>query len=536
VALAVPGDATRPSMRVSGLVLPPPADEERELVSRAEARRLALQGDQQLLRQRYEEIMRWINPPWDPVTRRLDPRAEGATADRLGTNILHIDEVNPTVDRWAVLELGTPHVFRVKPEWVRPPHPNPDHPEQEQTDRKSYELDRAIAQAQATQMENQTEEWRAAAALDRTLLWAGWCKEAFGKGIVKTGWDPDDGLPTAELYENPSTVYYGWSKRYGNRKLAWALVTDELDVSEANARYGVDLPLDQYGGLHMSSWTGALDQGDLDQRPEQQQEIARYVNAVEYWELAAEPESRRPIDPATGQPDPLWTPRRTGVRFCLIIAGRVVDGPVWYPWKKLPFHVLENQHIPTWSHGKSVAEVAIPINAALDDMLDRQHQVIEFESGPRFKGLNMFNSGDEVDVPPPFHLVPLREGEDIAQIDARVDFFPSELHAGQLADGQYKSTGLTPIAWGMSPNAQTSGRAMSAEWRAVELPLTGKIVNMTPDIRAIYECWWDYAEEYQKSAKEVAAAIAASRSAGCRSTSGTRPRRRPTSSTASGPT
>jgi hypothetical protein len=459
--------------------LPELTPETRALVSRAEARHLALMADNQVLRERYEEVMRWVNPPWDPISKRVDPRIEQATAERGGVSKLHIDHTNQVVDRWAALTAGAPFVFRVEPPYVPAPVANPDKPEESATDRKLYDLDRAIAQDLSTRMENQTQLWIEANDLDRTMFWTAWAKEAFGKAIVRTGWDEDDGIPTAELMENPSTVFYGWSRRYGRRRLTWVAVVEEIDASEANRRYELALPLDSNGALDVGSWTGTLDQGDMDQRTEQQSSVNRYVTVMEYHELA---------DPGTLQ--------------ALIIAGRVVEMER-YPWKRLPFHVFENQHIPTYMHGKSVAESEIPINEALDDLIARQHEVVEFESGPRYVGLNMANSADDVDVPGPFELLPLREGEDIRQLDTRIDFFPSELHSNQLYEGSHRATGLTPIAWGMSPNAQTSGRAMSAEWRAVELPLTGRLINMGPEVKAMMECWWEYAEAYDASIKKL---------------------------------
>lgn len=470
--------------------LPAPTPAEREIVARAESRRIALMGDQQLLRQRYEEIMRWLNPPWDPISRRVDPRGEGATMERAGENILHVDLANPAVDRWAVLQLGAEPIYRVKPKNVRSPVDDPENPEESAYARKQYQLDRAIAQAQSSQMETQTQDWADANNLHRTLLWTAWCQEAFGKAIVKTGWDPDIGIPTAELYENPSTVYYGWTKRYGRRQIAWAMVVDEMSPEEANVRFDLRLPVTELGHLDVATWTGTFDQGDLDQRPEQQQGTQGYIAVEEYWELISRKTESGKLE--------------RGVQYALIVAGRVVEGPTFYShMKKVPFHVFESQHIMTWPHGKSMAETVIPINAALDDMWDRQHQVIEWESGPRFKGLNMANSGDEVDIPDPFHMIPLREGEDIAQIDTRIDFFPTELHSNQMFEGLHRASGLTPIAWGMSPNAQTSGRAMSAEWRAVELPLTARLINSGPVIKEIMECWWDYAEAYDAPTKAV---------------------------------
>ena len=463
--------------------LPPLTDENREIVNRAESRRLALQGDNAVLRARYEEIMNWVNPPWDPISRRVDPRAEEASAERGGVNKMHVDLANPVADRWAVLQAGAPAIFRVIPPFTSPPVDNPDKPEDSQLARKTYEIDRSLAQDVSSRMENQTAAWIEANDFDRTMLWAAWAKEAFGKAIVRSGWDAEAKMPTAELMENPSTVYYGWSRRYGRRKLSWVAVIEEVDTAEANRRFGLNIPQSESGAVDVAMWTGTLDSGAMDQRAEQQGSVQNFVTIMEYHELVEEDGETKHL-------------------YAMIAAGRIVDGPTYYPWKKLPFHVFENQHVPTYMHGKSTIETMIPMNSAIDDLLARQHEVVEFESGPRYIGLNMSNS-DEVDIPPPFNMLPLKEGEDIKQLDTRVDFFPSELHSNQLYEAIHRSTGLTPIAWGMSPNAQTSGRAMSAEWRAVELPLVARLVNMGPEVKAIMECWWDYAEAYDPAMKKL---------------------------------
>lgn len=471
-------------VRPSELNLPPITDFSRAIVSRAESRRLALMGDQQLLRLRYEEVMRWLNPPWDPVSRRPDPRPEEATMSRQGLSKLHVDLVNPVIDRWAILQAGAPFVFRCQPPYVDAPVDNPNDPNDTQVQRQKYDIDRAIAQEVSSRIENRTQDWIAANNLHRTILWAAWAKEAFGKSILRVGWDDEEKIPTCELIENPSTVAYGWDRRYGRRKLAWVAIVEEVSPFEANRRWDLNIPIGQDGSVDVASWTGVLDQGDMDQRPEQQSTTQTYITAIEYHELYRNESGK------------------TRAQCATIVAGRVVRFDQ-YPWANLPFKVLENQHIPTWMHGHSTAEVQIGVNAAMDDMLSRQHEIIEFESGPRYKGLNMANSNSDTDVPPPFGMVPLREGEDIQQLDVRVDFFPSELHSNQLYEATHRQTGLTPIAWGMSPNAQTSGRAMSAEWRAVELPLTGRLVNMGPEIKELMILWWDIASAYDAEVERM---------------------------------
>jgi len=453
------------------------------IVARAAQRRLVLMGEQQQLRSRYEEVMQWANPPWDPVSKRVNPRPERATPDRRSDQI-HVDQVSQVLMRWSVLEMGELFDFRVEPEYVPQPvqEYNQD-PQKTAADREIYNIDRLRTQAHAEGMENVTNEWIENANLHRTLLWAAWAKRAFGVAVLRTGWDDLADEPTCELLENPSQVYRGWTKLYGRRMLSWVNVAEAMSPDEANRRFSAGLPIASDGMVDWSSWGYAsMEQGDLDQRPEQQGTVGAMIWVEEYWELQRE---------------------RGRVMTSFIVAGKIVDGPHYYDWKRLPFRVVENEHIPTYQHSKSTAESMIPINAAYDDMLDRQHTVIEFESGPRYKGLNMYHSQDDVDVPAPFQMVPLREGEDIIQIDTRVDFFPTQLHANELKESTYDTTGLTPIAWGRSPNAQTSGRALSAEWRAVELPLHAALINWTPEILDILRDWWDFAEQYMAEAQRV---------------------------------
>jgi hypothetical protein len=103
-----------------------------------EARRLALSGDQATLRLRYEEVMRWVNPPWDPFSRRVDPRPEEASVMREGSSKIHIDLTGQTVIRWAALQAGAPPILRVKPKYTPAPATSDD-PKEDWSNRKQYE-------------------------------------------------------------------------------------------------------------------------------------------------------------------------------------------------------------------------------------------------------------------------------------------------------------------------------------------------------------------------------------------------------------
>ncbi len=495
--------------------LPPASPQERDIINRFETRRLALSGDQAMLRERMVEIMRWINPVYDPQSRMIVPHPEKATTARNGKQVFHVDLTGQAVARWAALMGGAMFTFRVVPKYVPPPLPSDDANE-DLARRQDYRIDRMTSQETSDQMENQTNIWMEDANLARVLYWMCWSVAAFGKGVIRSSWDPDSRAPTAEVMENPSQVYYGWSKRYGRRRLSWCSVIEEISPEEANRRFDLGIPIDAVSGaVDWTNWLSHLDQSDLDMRSEQTQAENRMVHAIEAWEMCVDPAEEvayqaamktytakvNSSDGETLPPTPM--PPVPKAMYCYMVANRIIDGPRWYPWKRLPFHIFED-HVLTYAHGKSVSESMIPINQAYDTLIDREAEVIDIESGPRYKGMGLRNSSDEIDVPGPFEMVPLGLGQDILQLDTHIDFFPSQIQGNELREAGYKATGLTPIAWGMSPNAQTSGRSMAAEWRAVELPLTGRLVNIAPEIKELLQSWWDYAEAYIPAARDVA--------------------------------
>ena len=52
-----------------------------------------------------------------------------------------------------------------------------------------------------------------------------------------------------------------------------------------------------------------------------------------------------------------------------------------------------------------------------------------------------------------------------------------------LIDMLHRVTGLPPIVWGLIANAQTSGRALSASWKATEARLVPKLMRNEASLR-----------------------------------------------------
>ena len=106
---------------------PAPTPELRAMASAIEQRRLALSSQNAQLRARYDEVMRWVNPPWDSISRRADPRPEMALARRNGRPVIHADWTRSAIGRWAVLEMGRLPAIRVPPRYVPGPLRPPRH-------------------------------------------------------------------------------------------------------------------------------------------------------------------------------------------------------------------------------------------------------------------------------------------------------------------------------------------------------------------------------------------------------------------------
>jgi hypothetical protein len=226
------------------------------------------------------------HPRRRPARRGRDRRADG-------TNILHVDLVNPVVDRWAVLEMGAARSSGSSRSTSAPPRPD-DHPSRA-TRPQEYDLDRAIAQAQATPDGEPDEEW-----MDAATTSTGRCcgrrgaKEAFGKAILKTGWDKDEGIPTLRAVREPEPGLLRLVEAVRPPALAWAIVPTSSTSFEARAASAIDLPTDATGALTSRAGPGCSTSATWTSGRAEQA-----TSTSEYWVR------RGVLGAPPGQPDPL---------------------------------------------------------------------------------------------------------------------------------------------------------------------------------------------------------------------------------------
>jgi hypothetical protein len=99
-------------------------------------------------------------------------------------------------------------------------------------------------------------------------------------------------------------------------------------------------------------------------------------------------------------------------------------------------------------------------------------------------------------MPAPFELIGLEDTERIEQIMTRIDVFPTQMHFQFLQDLLHRVSGLPPIVWGLIYNAQTSGRALTASWKATETRLAPKLMENENSLRRWDAIELDYLHTY----------------------------------------
>ena len=145
-----------------------------------------------------------------------------------------------------------------------------------------------------------------------------------------------------------------------------------------------------------------------------------------------------------------------------------------YPgWRLLPWVYWENSDERDSFGWSDIANV-IDINDEFNRRLSQEGDIIGNYSAPRPAPQR---HGRDVEMPGPFELISLADQERIEQILTRVDVYPTQQHFGILTDLLHRVSGLPPITWGLIQNAQTSGRALSASWKATEARLAPKLLR-----------------------------------------------------------
>lgn len=439
--------------------------------------RTAMEGEMADVRERSRTYLNWYAPAFDYRLRRHDAWEEPIDWNEdAGTTRNNFPISRAVVDIWTSLEAAKSPIPRAEPENVPPPPPEIDQ-------------GRAMIQREQYMMERTTESRKADI---RSRVFRSWLrKDNFGlkqhkvvkkKNLHGFAWMkvvPDfvDGRPRTHVMHDPTTVYPIWSTRNPEDMEAVLNVQRENAVM-ANRKYDLGLDIDDTNGRVV--FQRGYDNGHYEELNNRYYDSTRTMVWVEdFWWI------EREFDGST------MTDSRVYHIVRVLGKIRVFEN---YPWTNVPFVYWENNDERDSWGWSDIANV-IDINDELNRRMSEEGDIISMFSQPRFQLLGAMGER-EVDMPGPLELLALQDTERIEQILTRIDVWPAQQHIQQLTELLYQVSGLPPIVWGLISNAQTSGRALTASWKATETRLVPKMKRNQQSLERMTKIFIDYGRQY----------------------------------------
>jgi hypothetical protein len=426
----------------------------KSLHDRIDNLREAMDSEMRDVRDRSVEYLRWYSPPWNQDILRHDSWDDEISADDIGLTRGNFPIARACVDIWTSLEAANAPTNRAEPERIAPPPPTAD----EQEAMKMREMFAVFKSNEAAKTDMRSWVMRNFRRRDQFTLKnfrATRRKNLYGFSWVKVIPHAYEDRPMSHPVRNPTAVFPLWSTREPDDIEAILVVYQENAVL-ANERY--ELGLDVTDG-RVRQWTDMRDS---------QVDPTRWVDPTstmlwleEYWWIEREYKNGRVV------------------KSCVYMARRCADRIVEYEkyegWRYVPFVPFQNSDERD-SYGWSDIAGVIDINDEINRRMSQEGDIIGMYSSPRFQLLGGVY-GQQRDMPGPFEMISLSDQERIEQIMTRIDLFPSQVHFNTLIDLLHRVSGLPPIVWGLIANAQTSGRALTASWKATETRLAPKLMT-----------------------------------------------------------
>lgn len=466
--------------------------DERDLFAMIDDVRGAMDGELEAVRTRCQSYLNWYSPPYNSEIDRHDAWEEAidweADAQRARNNFPISRAV---VDIWAALEASSPPVPRAEPERINPPPPELDMAEA-MVAREIYALRRTVEGRKADIRSSRLRYWlrkdHFALKHHRVVR----RKNLYGFSWMKVLPKFSQSRPTSYVMRNPTTVYPIWSRR-DPEEVEAVLNAQQESAAVVAARYPeLDLTFekDRAGRRTGRVWFDrGYDSGHYREINDRWYDSTRTMVWVEdFWWIDRRFDSPDDEDP------------KSRVHNVVRVLGRVVEYRS-FPWRQLPWVYWENTDERD-AYGWSDIAGVIDINDELNRRLSQQGDVLGMYADPRFQLLGTI-PGRDVEMPIGGELVSLQDTERIEQILTRIDVYPTQQHVQSLMDLLYMVSGLPPIVWGLIANAQTSGRALTASWKATETRLSSKLMRNQQSLDQMLGIMLDYAHVYRWQGSEI---------------------------------
>lgn len=426
------------------------------------------------IRRRAQTYLRWYSPPFDDVLLTHDAWIDPLTVENDGLTRSNFPIARACVDIWTSLEAAKTPTIRAEPERLQPPPPSFDQDEELKM-RMFYD---AMKHVESMRADGRSAYLRRYLRLDGFPLkhfLAVRRKNLYGFSWVKVLPNLHEKRPMSHVLRNPTNVFPIWSSRDPD-DVEMILTAHQESARLANAKYGLGLQMRE-GRVVMGQDSGNY--RDINDRYYDQTRTMVWVE--EFWWIDR-------------QFDRSGRETSSSVSCVKRVAGRVVFKQTYEGWRYVPFVYYQNSDERD-SYGWSDIASVIDINDEFNRRLSQQGDIIGQYSAPRFQLLNAM-PGIDVEMPDPFELIPLQDQARIEQILTRIDVFPSQTHFSILTDLLHRVTGLPPIVWGLIANAQTSGRALTASWKATEARLAPKLMANEQSLRRWQAIMLNYATHY----------------------------------------
>jgi hypothetical protein len=455
------------------------ANDDQELSLLMDDARDSMEEAMTVVRDRCRTYLRWYSPPWDSYLGRHDAWETAIDANEdAGTTRNNFPIARAVVDIWTSLEAAKAPMARAEAEYVSPPLPVLNEG-QRNIERAQYDIERTIEARRSEIRGVRFRDW-----LRRDDFALKHHRVVRRKNLYGFAWQmllPDSRAkrPRSTVLRNPTTVFPIWDSHDPDELEAVLSVQQETAV-RANAKYNLGLDLED-GRVRFTSG------GDYGRYSEVEpsryfDDSRKYVWVESLWWTDREYDAQGRV-----------TKHRVfNAKRCM---GRIVEKVREFPWYHLPFVYWENSDERDEFGWSDVAGV-IDINDEFNRRLSEEGDILSMYAHPRFQLLGSI-SNRHVELPDGDEIVTLEDTERIEQILARIDVYPVQVHVQTLIDLLHRVTGLPPIVWGLIANAQTSGRALSASWKATEARLVPKLMRNEQSLRRYTDIAIDYGREYK---------------------------------------
>ena len=436
-------------------VQPESSDELNKLHGRINDCRLAMESEMQIVRQRCQTYLNWYSPPFEPKLGTHDAWVDPFQVSDVGLTRANFPIARAVVDIWTALEASSPPTLWAQPERVPPTPPSFDQGEvlRRRLVSEAYkEVEGIRAQVRANRIRKgmRDDDFAYKAFLAHRK------KNLYGFAWQKVWPNRGEKRVVSHTLHNPTTVFPIWSSREPG-ELEMVLVAYQMNINKANALF--DLGIQTKGG----KVAFAPDSGRYREISDRWYDSSRTMVWVEeFWWRDQKFDHEGNVS-------------ESAVACVKRVTDKIVATAVYPDWTKLPWVYWENTDERDAFGWSDIAGV-IDINDEFNRRLSQEGDIIGMYSAPRFQLLNSF-AGRNVEMPGAFELISLQDTERIEQILTRIDTFPTQQHFNILTDLLHRVSGLPPIVWGLISNAQTSGRALSASWKATEARLAPKLMR-----------------------------------------------------------